>query len=307
MELKALNYFVEVVNEKSIHKAAAKLYMTQPSLTRAIQNLESTLGLQLLVRTNHGVQPTAAGENVYYYAKSIQELIHSLLKVEEIQTASLHTKLGIAVASVILNDSLMMQYIEKVHSDNMSIQIMESGVEDAFDNLENQVADFALIMVNNLQLPVLHKMASLKGFEVNTIQKTPLSICMSKDNPLMQQDEVKMSQLLDMAYIHLPNDYFSHINYSLLIDGFLLSDIKHTIVMNNYHSIICMLKHSDSFIVAGAWEQEELSKGNIGCKPLANSDMEAHLMWIKRKRDILPDNVNEFLKLLLDNYKPTPL
>ena len=54
MELKHLKYFVEIAEQKSMRKAADRLYVTQPNLTRAMQNLEDEMGTRLLVRSNHG-------------------------------------------------------------------------------------------------------------------------------------------------------------------------------------------------------------------------------------------------------------
>lgn len=303
MELRTLTYFVEVVRQKSMHKAAEELYISQPSLSRAIQSLEEELGLQLLVRTNRGVVPTQDGENVFYYAKTIKERMDSLEKIREIKDTRTTTSLGVAVARVILNDDLMLQYRQQVQSDNMEIRIMETALEEALNNVENLHADIGLVMVNNFQYPLLKKVLQLKELEVHMVRKSPICVCMNKSNPLMEQEEIRLEQLLGAIQIVLPADYFSDMNYSLHAGGFQLSDTKRRIVMNNYHSIICMLRHSESFTFVGEWEKEALERGGISCKPIRDYGGQFYLVWIKRKRDILPDNVELFLKLLLENYK----
>ena len=66
MELKFLKYFVEIAEQKSMRKAADRLYVTQPNLTRAMQSLEDEMGTKLFVRTNHGVTLTTIGESLYF-------------------------------------------------------------------------------------------------------------------------------------------------------------------------------------------------------------------------------------------------
>ena len=61
MEIKDLKYFVEIAEQKSMRKAAASLYVSQPNLTRAIQSLEHEFGSALLNRTNKGVEMTTFG------------------------------------------------------------------------------------------------------------------------------------------------------------------------------------------------------------------------------------------------------
>ena len=57
-----LRYFVTVVEEGQITRAAAKLHMAQPALSQAIADLESRLGLRLLIRHTRGVALTPNGE-----------------------------------------------------------------------------------------------------------------------------------------------------------------------------------------------------------------------------------------------------
>lgn len=59
MRLEQLQYFVQIVENRSFNKAAQKLFVTQPALTSSMNQLEEELGVRLLVRTKRGVSPTA--------------------------------------------------------------------------------------------------------------------------------------------------------------------------------------------------------------------------------------------------------
>ena len=71
MNLQHLKYAVEVEKTGSITQAAENLYMGQPNLSKAIKELEGTLGVILFKRTSKGVLPTAQGKEFLRYAKSI--------------------------------------------------------------------------------------------------------------------------------------------------------------------------------------------------------------------------------------------
>ena len=72
MDVKALSYYVAIADQKSINKAAEILYISQPVLSRTVQALEEAkLGVQLLIRNNHGIEMTPVGQSLYYYAHSI--------------------------------------------------------------------------------------------------------------------------------------------------------------------------------------------------------------------------------------------
>ena len=75
MEIKELNYLIAIAEEKSISKAADRLYMAQSSLSQFLQTLESNMASPLFVRTSRGVRPTEAGNIMVKYAYALS-LIH---------------------------------------------------------------------------------------------------------------------------------------------------------------------------------------------------------------------------------------
>lgn len=75
LDFRHLRYFVAIYEGRSFRTAALKLHISQPPLTRQIQQLEEYLGTQLLIRKPRGVEPTAAGKAFYNEAKNILQLL----------------------------------------------------------------------------------------------------------------------------------------------------------------------------------------------------------------------------------------
>jgi DNA-binding transcriptional LysR family regulator len=76
-----LHAFVAVVDSGSMVRAAEKLHLTQPGLTRRVQNLETMLGVELLDRQSKPLKPTAAGNEVYALARTVLRAVDDLLVV----------------------------------------------------------------------------------------------------------------------------------------------------------------------------------------------------------------------------------
>jgi DNA-binding transcriptional LysR family regulator len=76
-----LQAFVEVVDSGSMVRAADKLHLTQPGLTRRVQNLETTLGVALLDRQSKPLKPTGAGKEVYALARAVLRGVDDLMAV----------------------------------------------------------------------------------------------------------------------------------------------------------------------------------------------------------------------------------
>ncbi|SEB26469.1 LysR substrate-binding domain-containing protein [Variovorax sp. YR216] len=75
MDLRQLNYFAAVAESKHLGRAAERLHLSQPPLTRQIQSLESELGVQLFKRTPRGMEVTSAGQELLQHALSIRALV----------------------------------------------------------------------------------------------------------------------------------------------------------------------------------------------------------------------------------------
>ncbi|MCL2918987.1 LysR family transcriptional regulator [Shewanella litorisediminis] len=110
MNLKALNYFVAVLERGSISAAAKHCYIAQPSISAAIAALESELGVQLFARHGKGVSATDAGMRLYPLAKRLlneSKAIQSLFSKPETQVPfrlGLIRSLGVARMSMLLKD-----------------------------------------------------------------------------------------------------------------------------------------------------------------------------------------------------------
>ena len=73
MTLQQLRYVVCIANNKSMNKAAAQLFISQPSLSSTIRDLEEEIGIELFVRSNRGIVITPEGEEFLGYARQILE------------------------------------------------------------------------------------------------------------------------------------------------------------------------------------------------------------------------------------------
>ena len=86
MELRHLKYFQIVANERSFTKAAEKLNMSQPPLSRQIKDLENELGVKLFIRKYKNLELTEQGELFLDYANKIIDLsLESIRQVRRVK------------------------------------------------------------------------------------------------------------------------------------------------------------------------------------------------------------------------------
>jgi DNA-binding transcriptional LysR family regulator len=107
MELRQLRHFVAVVDTGNLSRAAERVALSQPALTRSIKHLEELLGVELLERKPRGVSPTEAGLALYSHAKTVlnacQRLTREVRELERGVTGTVHIGIGSMFAGYIID------------------------------------------------------------------------------------------------------------------------------------------------------------------------------------------------------------
>lgn len=180
MTSKELLYVKTVAEERSISKAAKKLYMAQPSLSQSIQKLEETLGTQLFHRTPSGLTLTYAGERYCQTASQILKMYENLeqeisdindLKTGRIQLG-ITNHLGALVLPVVLPSF-------RLRCPNVEIEIMEENTAVLEQALLAGALDFAIMHApkETLQPQLVYEL----------LEDDPFLLAMSPRSPLLDQ------------------------------------------------------------------------------------------------------------------------
>lgn len=137
MELRHLRYFVAVVEEQSFTKAADKLHIAQPPLSRQIQNLEEELGLQLLERGSRPVKTTVEGLFFYQYAAKLLSNVDQMVSMTK-RIASVETTIKIGfVGSLLFGLLPRIIYLYRQAHPNLKIELHELGTNAQIEALKD--------------------------------------------------------------------------------------------------------------------------------------------------------------------------
>ncbi len=147
MNIRALRYFLAVVNEGSYSKAAELLHITQPSISRQVMELEAELGEMLLIREPRGIKLTQQGRFLKQRAEEILELVDKTR--EEFRTLG-----GTLTGSVTIGggETLAVEELAKVLSavraeyPDIHFHLTSGNAEDVVERLEKGLLDFALVI-----------------------------------------------------------------------------------------------------------------------------------------------------------------
>lgn len=235
MELRHLLYFKAVAEELHFRKAAAKLFISQPPLSRQIRELEEELGARLFERSNKRVVLTPAG---LYFKKQVEE-IFSLLNESKQVVKQLHEN---------MSGELKIGYISSTYH----VQLM--------DTLKEMRTVFPYLSVKLFEIPTVKQVKALEEgkldigimrapvnsekLEVITLFHDPFVVVVSGENPNLENKQELSSYLSTQPFIFFNHEYAPEY-YQKLLEicqrmGFV-PDITHE--ANNVHSILRLIEH----------------------------------------------------------------
>ena len=184
MELKHIRYFLAVAAELNFTRAAQKLCIAQPPLSRQIQDLEEELGVKLFERKPHALQLTEEGALFKQYATQVLDLINK--STEDIRERKRGLQGTLYLASVEGHaPRLYAEWIAAFHSLHPHVQynLWNGNSDDVVNRVMNGLCDLAIIMEPH----------NAEGVESIPVYQEPWVAIIPADNPLAKQKEATVN------------------------------------------------------------------------------------------------------------------
>jgi DNA-binding transcriptional LysR family regulator len=195
MDLRLLRYFVAVAEELHVGRAAERLHMSQPPLSRAIRQLERDLGASLLHRSASGVSLTPAGEVLHGEARVLleqAELVRTRVAAAAgTATLSVGTLYGSAEDAVPRLVSAFREQHPGVH-----VRIREADLTDPTAGLRAGLTDVALT-----RAPFEDAGA---GIRTRVLRYEPVGAILRADDPLAGRESLRVGELEDRSWFRFP-------------------------------------------------------------------------------------------------------
>lgn len=188
MDIRQLRYFLAVAEHGSFTGAAKTLLVTQPTLTLAVQKLETQLGTKLLRRSASGLQLTNAGQTLYDEG---QELLERLDSLEARIMSGTQERQSVRVGITVLFSTRMMQRIGHYISTHPHVAL--TLVQDGSRELQRQLVDGS-IDVGVLSFPRYESALTLEPLS-GELAHYDIAVVMRRDHPLARRKVVTFADL----------------------------------------------------------------------------------------------------------------
>jgi DNA-binding transcriptional LysR family regulator len=201
MDIKQLQYFIEVAKYNSFTRAAEQLFITQPTISKMIKNLEDELGLTLFNRSRKKLILTDAGKIIFEQAKLVDKAFHNIETEMDnlLELKKGHIRIGLPpIFDPTLFPKLVGSFHEKYPA--ISFELMESGSKKIEEDVENHQLDIGVVV-----LPTNNKV-----FEYFSFMEEDFRLIIHPDHKLADLEEVNLSQLSEESFIIFNKDFALH-------------------------------------------------------------------------------------------------
>ncbi|KAF1223921.1 LysR family transcriptional regulator [Streptococcus agalactiae] len=296
MRIQQLQYVIKIVETGSMNEAAKQLYITQPSLSNAVRNLETEMGIQIFIRNPKGITLTKDGMEFLSYARQILEqtaLLEERYKGDNtsrelFSVSSQHYAFVVNAFVALFNGTDMTQY---------ELFLRETRTWEIIDDVKNFRSEIGVLFLNSYNRDVLTKLFDDNSLIATTLFTTTPHIFVSKSNPLANRKKLSMKDLEDYPYL----SYDQGLHNSFYFSEEMMSQIPHpkSIVVSDRATLFNLMIGLEGYTVATGILNSKLNGDEIVAIPLDVDDV-IDIVYIRHDKANLSKMGQKFIDYLLE-------
>lgn len=299
-------YIIEIAKERSFSKAAEKLYIAQPSLSRYIINLEDKLGVKIFDRSKMPLEITEAGEKLIEYIYKCRELEREFLsEINRIKNKKSETEISIGIVPwriPVFVPKIIPAFSEAYPNINVVI------TEDVSPNLENDVLN------DKIDVCIINGPVINKNLEFHKLSSEKLILLVPKNSKVAADNYDFDKNQYKNSYIDIKS--LENEKFVLLKENFRLGQIsreifkhhninpKNIIEVSHMSTAMSMSSAGLGFTFIPESGIDRLSSGNnCLCFSIGQPSFGFPLVIAYKKEKYNNPNVRKFIDFVRENYK----
>ncbi len=276
MTLQQLRYIIKIVECGSISEAAKQLFISQPSLSNAVKELESELGIEIFYRTAKGISLSVDGREFLSYARQVieqTELLEQryLGKKPSKQLCSVSTQHYAFAVNAFVN------LLKALDVDEYEFTLRETRTYEIIEDVKNLRSELGIIYLSNFNEKVLIKLLKENHLTFNLLFEAAPHVFISSLHPLAGETKVSLEDLDDYPFLAFEQGEYNSFYFSEEI----LSTFprKKTIHVSDRATLFNLLIGLNGYTICTGVLSSDLNGDNIVSVPL-KTDEKMRVGWI---------------------------
>lgn len=260
MTLQQLKYLIEVADKGSINKAARSLYVSQPSLSNSIRDIENEIHINIFKRTNKGVRVTIEGAEFLVYARQIVEQAE-LLEKKYIGQKKEKFQFSVSTQHCPVTVIAFGELLKKYGNDEYGFELKEAKSIEVIEDVINYKSEVGIIYINEFIEKAIKKKVKEGNLELEEIFTAKPHVLVNDQNVLTKKKKVELKDLEDYPCLLFGQDEYNLFYFSEEI----LSTMLHnkSIKVSERATLFNLLIQLNGFTISTGIISERLKKMGI--------------------------------------------
>ena len=299
MRIQQLQYLEKIVESGSINEAAKALFLSQPSLSNAIKELEQEMDLQLLVRQKSGVSLTNEGREFMIYARQILDQV-KLMEAKYKQHTVRKQAFSVSAQHYAFVVHAFVDLIKQVDAEEYQFTLRETETQNILEDVMSFKSSLGILYLNKFNRQVLTKLFKEKKLKFTPLFKAKPHVFVCRDNPLAKKSSVKLRDLEDYPYL----SYEQGQENSFYFAEEILSTLnrKMHIKVSDRATIFNLMVGLNGYTISSGIISSELNDDKIIAIPLEVDDMMT-LGYLMPQQVVPSPITRQYLDLLRANIR----
>jgi len=294
MTFQQLKYFIETVNCGSISKAAESLYIAQPSLSNAMKDLETEVGVELFTRTPKGITLTADGVEFLGYARQVVEQA-SLLEQRFLSKKPSRRLCSISTQHYAFAVNAFVNMVKKSGADEYEFTLRETRTYEIIEDVKTFRSELGILYMNPFNRKVIEKLLRENGLVFHPLFTAKPHIFVSASNPLAAKEYVTLQDLEDYPCLSFEQGEYNSFYFSEEILSTAYS--RKSIRVSDRATIFNLMIGLNGYTISTGIVSADLNGDNITAVPLRVDDS-IEVGWISHNSIQLTQQAAMYLEEL---------
>ena len=279
MTIQQLKYVITVAEKGSITEAAKDLYISQPSLSGAIKEVEKEANLTIFNRCRAGVALTTEGMEFLGYARQVVQQME-LLESRYIENRPEKTRFCVSTQHYTFAVNAFVEMVKQFGMDEYEFAIHETKTYDVIEDVKNFRSEIGILYLNDFNRKVLTKLLHEYNLEFHELLNCGIYVYMWKGHPLAAREEIALKELDEYPCLSFEQGTYN--SFYFAEEVLSTYDYKRLIKANDRATLLNLMVGLNGYTLCSGIICEELN-GSDYCAVKLKSDEMMTIGYLVRK------------------------
>ncbi|MBP0968085.1 MAG: LysR family transcriptional regulator [Oscillospiraceae bacterium] len=272
MTLQQLRYALIIAETGSMNKAAELLYVSQPSLTSSVQELEKEAGVQIFNRSGRGMTVTNDGAEFLRYAQQVVGQF-DVLAEKYIAKGSVKKKFGVSTQHYSFAVKAFVEMVKRFDTARYEFAIRETKTAEVISDVAAMKSEIGILYLNDFNRKAITKLLQTNNLEFTSLTKCAPFVYLWKGHPLAKEKSITFAQLADYPCLAFEQGDISSFYYAeeILSTG----EYPRTIKANDRATMLNLMIGLNGYTLCSGIICEELNGSDYIAVPFEGDEDDA--------------------------------